>query len=76
MRFFRRAIGGLRALFRKTRGEQELDAELREFLEISVEQKIRTGATRPDPLRAARLELDLPARRAARINPVEALRRS
>ena len=33
MTLLQRLLGGLRALFRKTRVEQELDAELREYLE-------------------------------------------
>jgi putative ABC transport system permease protein len=52
-----RVIGGFRGLFRKTRLEQELDAELREFLETSVEQKLRSGMSREEAIRAARLEL-------------------
>jgi predicted permease len=53
----RRVIAGFRALFRKTRVEQELDAELREFLETSVEDKIRHGLSREEAVRAARIEL-------------------
>jgi hypothetical protein len=43
MPLLRRFIGGIRGLFRKTRVEQELDAELREFLDTAIEQKMRTG---------------------------------
>jgi len=53
----RRLIGGLNALFRSHRVEQELDAELRGFLEAAVEQKMRNGMSRAEASRAARLEL-------------------
>jgi hypothetical protein len=57
MALFRRVIGGFRALFRKSRTEQELDTELREFLETAVEQKMRDGMSRENASRAARIEL-------------------
>jgi hypothetical protein len=57
MLLVRRVIVGFRALFRMTRVEQELDAELREFLETSVEDKIRHGLSREEAVRAARIEL-------------------
>ena len=37
--------------------EQELDAELRDFLETAVEEKIQTGLSREQATRAARMEL-------------------
>ena len=52
-----RVIDGFRSLFGRTRVEQELDAELRDFLETAVEQKMRAGLSREDAGRAARLEL-------------------
>ena len=57
MALLRRVIGGFRGLFRKTRVEHELDAELREFLETAAEQKMRTGMTREAAIRAARMAL-------------------
>src|SRR5258706_4497030 len=57
MALLRRAIGGFRGLFRKTQIEHELDAELREFLESSIEQKMRVGMSRAEAVRAARMEL-------------------
>jgi putative ABC transport system permease protein len=53
----RRLIGGLRAMFRKTRVEQELDEELRGFLDAAVEDKRRAGLKGDAAGRAARLEL-------------------
>lgn len=52
-----RLTGGLQALFRKNRVEQEVDAELRAFLDTAVDQKMRDGLTRDEALRAARIEL-------------------
>jgi len=50
-------IAGLRALFYKERVEQELDQEIREYLEASAADKMRAGMGREQALRAARLEL-------------------
>jgi predicted permease len=52
-----RVINGVRAFFRKSRVEQDLDAELRSFLETAVEQKMRAGMRREEAIRAARIEL-------------------
>ena len=57
MAVLKRFIGGLTGLFRRTRVEQELDEELRGFLEAAVEAKVAAGMTRDDALRAARVEL-------------------
>jgi predicted permease len=54
---FKRVMNGFRALFQKTRVERELDAELREFLDTAVEQKMRGGMSREKAIRAARMEL-------------------
>ncbi len=48
---------GLRGLFRKKQAEQELDDELRDFLEKSTTEKMRTGMTREEAHRAARMEM-------------------
>jgi predicted permease len=53
---FIRIRKGFRALFRKTRLEQELDAELRAFFEAAIEEKMRTGMSRQAATRLARLE--------------------
>jgi putative ABC transport system permease protein len=49
--------GGLRGLFRKQQAEQELDDELRDFLEKSTADKMRVGMTREEAHRATRLEI-------------------
>jgi predicted permease len=58
----RRALEGLKALllnmlFRSRRDEQELDEELRAYLECSVDAKIAAGMTPEDARRAARVEI-------------------
>src|SRR5687768_1883052 len=52
-----RIANGVRALFRRDRAEAELDAELRDFLEAAIEQKMRAAAGRAAATRAARIEL-------------------
>jgi len=47
---------GLRSLFRKRRVDTELDEELRGFLEMAAEEKMKQGASRKEALRAVRLE--------------------
>lgn len=56
MSFLRTLTSGLRSLFRKERVEKELDEELRGFLEMAAEEKIKEGMNSKDALRAARLE--------------------
>ena len=52
-----RIMNGVRAIFRPSRVEEELDAELREFFETAVEQRIRTGVSRTEAIRQVRLEM-------------------
>ena len=56
MSLMRNVASGLRRLFRKGRSEGELDEELRGFLQMAAEEKIRQGMSRKDALRAVRLE--------------------
>src|SRR5882762_8579585 len=56
MSLLRSMAGGLRALFRKEHVSRELDEELRGFLEMAAEEKIKQGMSRQEALRAARLE--------------------
>src|SRR6202790_4667856 len=49
-------FGGLRSLFRKKRVEKDLDDELRGFLDMSTEDKMKQGMSRKEALRSARLE--------------------
>ena len=53
----RRFMGGFNALFRKHRVEQELDEELRAYLETSIEEKMRAGMAPEAAIRAARVEM-------------------
>ena len=52
-----RVVGGILGLLRRTQQEQELDAELQEFLERAIEDKVRAGMSRETATRAARMEL-------------------
>ncbi len=56
MSFLRSMAGGLRSLFRKELVEAELDEELRVFVEMAAERKMKEGMSREDALRAVRLE--------------------
>ena len=57
MRLVHRLIAGMRALGRKDREERELDEELRAFLDADIEQRMRSGMTRGDAVRAARVHI-------------------
>ena len=57
MRLLRRLAAGLRALVRRPRYEQELDRELRAFLDIAIDEKMRAGASRQEAERTARAEM-------------------
>ena len=48
---------GLRALFHKEEVEQEMDEELRGFLDAAAKDKMRSGMSHGEALRAARLEM-------------------
>src|SRR5260370_28686930 len=53
-----KSIGGwLRALVGKQRAEQELDEELRCYMETAVEQKMRAGTGREEAARETRIEM-------------------
>lgn len=52
-----RVVGGIVGLLRRTRQEQELDAELQQFLDMAIEDKVRAGMSREAATRAARMEL-------------------
>src|SRR5713226_8501395 len=56
MSLLRSLSDGLQSLFRKERVEEDLDEELRGFLEMAAEEKMKQGMTRKDALRAVRLE--------------------
>lgn len=56
MAILRSITSGLRSLFRKEHANRELDEELHGFLEMAVEEKMKQGLSRPEALRAVRLE--------------------
>ena len=57
MLILRRIVSGFRRLFYKTQVEQDMDEELRAYLETAVEQKMAAGLTREAAVRAARVEI-------------------
>jgi hypothetical protein len=56
MALLRSMISGLRSLFRKEQITEELDEEVKGFLEMAAEGKMTQGMSRKDALRAVRLE--------------------
>ena len=56
MSLLRSIAGGLRSLFRKERVEGDLDEELRSFLDMAAQEKMKEGMPRKEALRAVRLE--------------------
>jgi predicted permease len=57
MTILSRVIGGFRGLLQKNRAEQELDDELREYLERVTEERVSSGMSRDAAVRAARVEI-------------------
>src|SRR5260221_1683498 len=56
MSMLRNITSGLRSFFRKEHVDRELDAELRTYLEMAAEEKIKQGMNHKDARRAVRLE--------------------
>src|SRR5579863_387053 len=57
MSHWRNAVDGLRNLFGRARAERELDEELSAYLENSIDAKTRSGMSRTEALRTARIEM-------------------
>ncbi len=57
MALLNRLVGGLQALLRSRRADQELDDELHAYLETAIEEKMRAGMAREDAVRAARVQI-------------------
>jgi predicted permease len=57
MSFLGNVTGGLRALFHKQQVEQEMDEELRSYLDAAVKEKMHSGMSQEQALRAARVEM-------------------
>src|SRR5579863_4167338 len=57
MSLLRNLAGGLRALFWKQRAEQEMDEELRGYLDAAAQDNERSGLSPEDARRAARVEM-------------------
>src|SRR5437016_2923483 len=58
MRVFRTVAAGIHSLLRKKKIEQELDEELGAFLDMAVEEQMKSGMSLEDARRAVRLERD------------------
>jgi predicted permease len=70
MAWLNRLVAGFRSLSRRARTEQELDAELRDFLDRAVEERMRSGMTREAATRAARVQLGITAAVKDRVRDV------
>ncbi len=57
MPFLHNLAKGIRGLFRKDKSESEIDEEVRGYLEASAAAKVKSGMSRTDAMRAARLEM-------------------
>jgi predicted permease len=57
MSLLRNIASGLRSLFRREQMDEELDEEVRTYLAMAAEEKMKTGMSRKDAVREARLEL-------------------
>src|SRR5882757_6947973 len=60
MSLLRNLTDGLRSLFRKELDSRELDEELDGFLEMASQEKMKSGMTHADAVRAVRLERGSP----------------
>ena len=56
MSFVRNIVAGLRSLFRKDQVDRELDEELRSYMEMAIDEKMKQGLSRKEAARAVRLE--------------------
>jgi len=57
MSLWNKLAGGLRALVHPRETEDDMDAELRAFIDASVENKMSAGVSEADARRAARVEM-------------------
>jgi predicted permease len=57
MSLLRNIASGLRSLFRREQMDEELDEEVRTYFAMATEEKMKTGMSRKDAVREARLEL-------------------
>src|ERR1700747_1612144 len=60
MSLLRAITSGLRALFRRERAYRELDEELRGFLDMPADEKMKRGMSRKAAVRVVRLDQMLP----------------
>ena len=60
MALLKRLIGGLRVLFHKEDAEQELDEELRSYMETGTSEKMKAGMSREEAMRQVRMNMGSP----------------
>src|SRR5947207_7789536 len=56
MALLRNLASGLRSLFRRKQVDRELDEEVRAYLQMASEEKMKQGMSRKEAVRAVRLE--------------------
>jgi predicted permease len=54
---FRELVAGLRSLLRRTEAESDLDDEVRHYLEMAAQERVRSGMSPADAERAARVDI-------------------
>jgi predicted permease len=57
MSLLRSLVGGLRALFGKGRAEEDMDGELRGYLDPAVKERMRAGMSQEEARRATKIEM-------------------
>ena len=57
MALLKKLAGGLRGVFRKEFAEQELDEELRGYVETAAEEKMKAGLSREEAMRQVRMNM-------------------
>src|SRR5436190_23901043 len=57
MRFISKFFLGLLALLQKKQAEREMDEELNGYLDAAAQDKVRSGMSKEEALRAARVEM-------------------
>ncbi|HEV2299207.1 MAG TPA: ABC transporter permease [Candidatus Acidoferrales bacterium] len=60
MTLLRRIFGGLRALFHKADAEQELDEELRDYMQTAAAEKMKAGMSGEEAMRRVRMSMGSP----------------
>ena len=57
MTILRRFVGGLKALFNKDQRNREMNEELLGYLDAATQDKVRSGMSHSEAMRASRVEM-------------------